>query len=45
MPWRIVDAASGIVAEGESEIAPLRALQPWPTGASAEALARGRRAT
>jgi hypothetical protein len=31
MAWKVADAASGVVAEGESEIAPLRALQPWPT--------------
>jgi hypothetical protein len=34
MRWKVVDAASGAVAEGETEIAPMRALQPWPTAAS-----------
>jgi hypothetical protein len=37
MRWRIADAASGVLAEGESAIAPLRALQPWPAGAGATA--------
>lgn len=45
MKWKVVDAASGVVAEGETEIAPLRAVQPWPTGAHAEAFARGRHGT
>jgi hypothetical protein len=27
-----VDAATGVLAEGETEVAPLRAYQPWPTG-------------
>ena len=40
MAWKAVDAATGLVAEGETAIAPMRALQPWPTGAYAEALAR-----
>ena len=40
MKWRIVDAASGLVDEGETEIAPMRALQPWPTGEYADALVR-----
>jgi hypothetical protein len=29
MRWRIVDAATGVLEEGETEIAPMRALQPW----------------
>ena len=29
MRWRIVDAATGTLEEGETEIAPARALQPW----------------
>jgi hypothetical protein len=32
MRWRVVDAASGAVADGESMIAPMRALPPWPAG-------------
>ena len=42
MHWKIVDAASGVLEEGESEIAPMRGLPPWPTGNHAEALLRGR---
>ncbi|HBZ70270.1 MAG TPA: hypothetical protein DEP35_11265 [Deltaproteobacteria bacterium] len=42
MRWKIADAASGILEEGETLIAPMRALQPWPTGEYAEALLRGR---
>ena len=42
MAWKVVDAKSGIVEAGETEIAPMRALQPWPTGEYAEAVARGR---
>jgi hypothetical protein len=40
MRWKVVDAKSGIVAEGETEIAPMRGLQPWPTGEYAQAFAR-----
>ena len=40
MAWKIVDAASGVLEEGESVIAPLRACQAWPTGELAEAYAR-----
>jgi hypothetical protein len=29
MRWRIYDAASGLLGEGETEIAPRRAVQPW----------------
>ncbi|TFG96024.1 MAG: hypothetical protein E4H11_04075 [Myxococcales bacterium] len=42
MQWKVVDAASGVLEEGETEIAPMRGLQPWPTGKHAEALLRGR---
>jgi hypothetical protein len=42
MKWKIVDARRGLLEEGETEIAPMRALQPWPTGEHAEALLRGR---
>ncbi len=38
MKWKVVDAKSGLVAEGETEMAAMRALQPWPTGEHAEAL-------
>jgi hypothetical protein len=37
MAWKIVDAATGVIEEGETEVAPLRAYQAWPTGALAEA--------
>jgi hypothetical protein len=38
--WRVADAASGVVAEGETRIGPLRSLQPWPAGEHARALER-----
>jgi hypothetical protein len=41
MKWRAVDAATGLVAEGETEIAPMRGLPPWPTGKYAAAFERG----
>ena len=40
MHWKIVDAKTGLVEEGETEIAPKRAVPPWPTGESAEAFLR-----
>ena len=42
MAWRIVDAASGELERGETDIGRMRACLPWPTGAFAEALRRGR---
>src|SRR5262249_24173132 len=42
MRWQMVDAASGVVAQGETLLAPMRAMQPWPTGAFADAYARRR---
>jgi hypothetical protein len=39
MQWKIADAKRGVIAEGETAIAPMRAAMPWPTGAAAEALA------
>jgi hypothetical protein len=41
MQWRIVDAASGEIARGETVLAAMRGLQPWPTGPYADALQRG----
>jgi hypothetical protein len=41
MQWQIVDAASGVVERGETEIPLMRGLQPWPTGRYAEAYERG----
>jgi hypothetical protein len=32
MRWQILDAESGVLAEGEAEIARMRTLPPWPTG-------------
>jgi hypothetical protein len=40
MHWRVFDAATGLVDEGHTEIAPLRAVQPWPTGEYARAFER-----
>ncbi len=42
MAWKVVDAKSGVLAEGETEMAPMRAHQPWPTGEYAEAFLGGR---
>jgi len=42
MRWTVADAASGVLAEGETVLAPMRGLQPWPTGPNAEAVLRGR---
>jgi hypothetical protein len=44
MRWKIVDAASGVIEEGETTLAPMRAVQPWPTGQYAEAFRRGQTA-
>ena len=41
MAWKIIDAATGVLEEGETEIAPMRALPPWPIGEHAEAFLRG----
>ncbi len=38
MQWKVVDAKSGLVDAGETAIGPMRDVQPWPTGAYAEAL-------
>ncbi len=42
MAWKIHDAKTGLVDEGVTDMRPMRALQPWPTGAHAEAFLRGR---
>ena len=42
MRWKVVDAADGVLAEGETEDRPMRAVQPYPTGAYAEAFMRAR---
>jgi len=41
MAWKVFDAASGLLAEGATEMAPMRAQQPWPTGAYAQPYLRG----
>ena len=41
MAWRIADAKSGVLETGATEIAPLRACQPWPEGRRAEAFRSG----
>ncbi len=43
MKWTIADAKRGVIAEGETAIAPMRDVMPWPTGACAEALGGARR--
>lgn len=40
MRWKVADATTGILAEGETVLAPLRGLQPWPSGRYAETLLR-----
>jgi hypothetical protein len=42
MAWRILDAATGLVAEGTTDLTTLRDATPWPSGRHAEALERGR---
>ena len=37
MKWKVVDAKSGLLEEGETELEPMRALQPYPTGKYADA--------
>jgi hypothetical protein len=44
MKWKIVDAKAGVLEEGETEIRPLQAVQPYPTGDYARAFTRGARA-
>ncbi len=41
MAWRAVDAASGLIAEGETDISAMRASQAWPEGEVAETFLRG----
>jgi hypothetical protein len=40
MRWQVLDARRGVLTAGETEIAPMRALQPWPTGRWAAAFGR-----
>jgi len=39
MAWTIWDAATGLIDEGVTDLRPMRARQPWPTGKHAEAFA------
>ncbi|MCH2170455.1 DUF3556 domain-containing protein [Myxococcota bacterium] len=41
MKWRVFDVASGPIAEGETQMGPAEALQPWPVGERAEAFHHG----
>jgi hypothetical protein len=41
MDWKVWDAATGLVAEGTTDLREMLDQQPWPTGACAEALMRG----
>jgi hypothetical protein len=43
MAWQVLDAKTGLVAEGETEIGPMRDVLPWPTGEYADALSAGSR--
>jgi hypothetical protein len=42
MAWTIADAAEGVIETGVVPVRVLRELQPWPTGAQAEAFTVGR---
>jgi hypothetical protein len=42
MQWKVVDAATGVVARGETDLPSMREVQPWPTGRYADALRRAR---
>jgi hypothetical protein len=39
--WTIADAATGVLERGETKIADIADLQPWPTGRHAEAFLAG----
>jgi hypothetical protein len=41
MAWKVVDAATGVMAEGEAEISAMLELQAWPTGEVADAFMSG----
>jgi len=41
MEWKIYDAATGLIDAGTTELRAMREVQPWPTGAYAEAFERG----
>jgi len=41
MAWKVVDAATGVIADGETVLSKFRDLPPYPTGPYAEAFTRG----
>ena len=41
MDWKVYDAATGLIADGTTDLRKMRGLQPWPTGPYAEALEGG----
>jgi hypothetical protein len=41
LAWTIADAATGVLERGETRIADIADLQPWPTGPHAEAFLAG----
>ena len=41
MHWRVFDAATGMLAEGHTQIDDYRDAQPWPVGDVARALSGG----
>jgi len=45
MRWQIVDAASGVIESGETELTAMRGVQPFPTGRYAEAFEHPRPAS
>jgi hypothetical protein len=42
MHWKIVDAKTGVLEEGDTDIAAMRTVAPWPTGKYAEAFGQQR---
>ncbi len=44
MAWQVLDAASGVVARGTTDLRAMRDVPPWPAGAYADALLARRRA-
>jgi hypothetical protein len=45
MAWKVVDAATGVIAQGEAEISAMLESQAWPTGDVANAFLSGTRAS
>ena len=44
MEWKILDAATGLVDEGKTDLTAMHGETPWPSGKYAAAFARGRSA-